>query len=58
MTYVHHGDARLVELLYSPCRWDTNRTDEKGGLLLNNDIEKVRQLAFSVVILQDQSNSR
>lgn len=39
-------------------RWNTDSTDEKGGFLLDNDVEKFIELPLLVVILvADVSNS-
>ena len=48
--YVHHGDARLVELLDDVLGWNTDSTDEEFGSALNDDINKFVELSLGVVM--------
>lgn len=49
--YVHHGDTSSVKLLNDMRGWYTDSTNEQPGLLLDNYVDELAQLAFSVVIL-------
>ena len=49
--YVHHGDTSSVKLLNDMLGWYTDSTNEQPGLLLDNHVDELAQLAFSVVIL-------
>ena len=50
-TDVHNGDARRVELVDGPLRRDTDCADEELGLLLDDDVDELGQLALGVIIL-------
>lgn len=52
VAHVHDRDAGLVQLLDGPCRWYADSTDEEPGLLLDDDINEVWQLALRVVVLE------
>ena len=49
--YVHHGDARLVELLDGPFGGDADGADEERGLLFDDDVKQIGKLALGVVVL-------
>lgn len=40
-----------MQLLNSFLRWDANGANEEGGLLLNNHIDELWELALGVVVL-------
>jgi hypothetical protein len=52
-TYVHDGDASLVQALNDLLWRYTDGADEERRLLFDNDINELRKLALCVVILQD-----
>ena len=49
--HVHDGDASLVQLVDGPNRGNTDSADEELGLLLNDDVEELWELALGVVVL-------
>ena len=50
-TDVHDGDACGVELVHGPLGRDTDGADEELGLLLDDDVDELGQLALGVIIL-------
>ena len=50
-TNVHNGDARRVELVNGPLGRDADCADEELGLLLDDDVDELGQLALGVIIL-------
>jgi hypothetical protein len=47
--HVHDRDLRCVELFDHLLRRDTNGTHEEAGLLLDDDIDELRQLACETI---------
>lgn len=52
---LHHNNPSSVELVDHVFGGDSDRTDEKGGLLFDDDVRELRQLAFGIVVLMDQN---
>jgi hypothetical protein len=52
MTHIHDRDACLVQFVDDILRRDTDGTDKELDLLLDDDIDELRQLSLRVVILQ------
>lgn len=50
--HVHDGDAGFVQLVDGPHWGNTDGTDEELGLLLNDDVEELGELALGVVVLR------
>ena len=50
-TNVHDGDAGCVELVDSPLGRYSDCADEELGLLFDDDVDELRQLALCVVVL-------
>lgn len=55
-TYVHNRDPSLVQLLNRALRGYTDSTHEERGLLVNNNIQEIRQLSLCIVILHTKIN--
>lgn len=48
---LHDSNTGGMKLVDRPLRRDADRTDKKRGLVLNNNIDKLRELAISVISL-------
>lgn len=52
ITYVHDKDPGFVELVDDLFGWDTDGTDKQLCLFLDNDIDKVIEFTFGVVVIR------
>ena len=50
--HVHDRDPGLVQLVDGPNRGNADSADEELGLLLNDNVEELRELALGVVVLR------
>lgn len=51
--HVHVENAGLVELLDDVLGWNTDGTDEEFGSALDDDINKLVELSFGVVVAEN-----